>query len=108
VASVGSVDDLSEPATACLAANRRLVADHLPPEIHHHSPEATYLAWLDCRGADLGPDPVPFFKHRAKVLLFSGPAFGPGGEGFARLNFATDPGVLTEVLGRMRTAIATR
>lgn len=38
-------------------------------------------------------------------MLSDGPAFGPGGEGFARLNFATSRSILEEVLGRIRDAV---
>ena len=53
-------------------------------------PEATYLAWLDCRGLGLGDDPAAVFRDRGRVALSSGPNYGPeAGRGFARLNFAT-------------------
>lgn len=93
---------------AYLAANRdfaaRFVAEHMP-RIRHVAPEATYLAWLDCRELGLAPDPFRFFLERARVALSDGAAFGAGGEGFARLNFATSRAILTEVLQRMRTAL---
>jgi cystathionine beta-lyase len=69
-------------------------------------PEATYLAWLDCRGsAAAGRDPYTFFLERAKVALNDGVAFGPGGAGFVRLNFGCPRPLLTEALERMRTAL---
>ncbi|GAA2621680.1 aminotransferase class I/II-fold pyridoxal phosphate-dependent enzyme [Actinomadura fulvescens] len=91
-----------------LTRNRRLVADGLPSGIRHHVPEATYLAWLDCRKLGLGPDPSRFFLDHADVLLSQGPTFGPGGEGFTRLNFATSAPVLEEILTRVRTAVEHR
>ncbi|WP_018680182.1 MalY/PatB family protein [Actinokineospora enzanensis] len=90
---------------ATLAVNRRILLEGLPAEIGHHPPEATFLSWLDCRGLGVGADPAGFFEREAKVMLFSGPAFGPGGDGFVRLNFATDRGVLTEILHRIRGAV---
>jgi cystathionine beta-lyase len=69
-------------------------------------PEATYLAWLDCRGAGLpGGDPYTFFLERARVALNDGRTFGPGGEGFVRLNFACPRALLTEGLDRMARAL---
>jgi cystathionine beta-lyase len=69
-------------------------------------PEATYLAWLDCRGsAAAGPDPYTFFLERAKVALNDGVSFGPGGAGFVRLNYGCPRPLLTEALERMRTAL---
>lgn len=67
-------------------------------------PEATYLAWLDCR--DLGvDDPFGFFLEHARVALSDGRDFGAGGAGFVRLNFACPRAVLEEALSRMRAAI---
>ncbi|MFD6157176.1 MalY/PatB family protein [Nocardia sp. NPDC060256] len=88
-----------------LTGNRDFVAESLPPEIRFQRPEASYLAWLDCRALDLGQDPAAFFLEHAKVRLLPGPDFGPGGAGFARLNFATYRPVLEDMLGRMHTAV---
>ncbi|MFE5328248.1 MalY/PatB family protein [Embleya sp. NPDC056575] len=88
-----------------LDRNRRRLAAGLPEGIRHHSPEAGFLAWLDCRPLGLGDDPYVFFRDHARVLLFSGPSFGPEGSGFARLNFATSAGVLDEILNRMHAAL---
>ncbi|WP_405164067.1 aminotransferase class I/II-fold pyridoxal phosphate-dependent enzyme [Nocardia sp. NBC_01499] len=87
-----------------LIGNRDLVADALPPEIRFLRPAASYLAWLDCRGLELDQDPAAFFLEHAKVRLLSGPDFGPGGAGFARLNFATFRPVLEEMLSRVGNA----
>lgn len=86
-----------------LDRNRRLVADALPPGVRHHPPEATYLAWLDWRALALGDDPAATLLTRNGVMLSSGPDFGPGGQGYVRLNFATSEPILTEVLRRLRT-----
>lgn len=93
---------------AYLEANRdfvaRFVAERLPG-IRHATPEATYLAWLDCRALHLEPDPHRFFLGEARVALSDGAAFGAGGEGFVRLNFATSRAILTEVLERIGAAL---
>ena len=60
--------------------------------------------WLDLR--DLGPDPAARIRDEAGVLLSPGPEFGPGGEGFARLNFATSGPVLEEILRRLTKFIS--
>jgi cystathionine beta-lyase len=88
-----------------LDRNRRRLAERLPAGIGYRMPEATFLAWLDCRRLGLGDDPAGFFRDEAKVLFFSGPSFGPEGEGFLRLNFATYPRVLEQMLDRMDTAL---
>ena len=61
-------------------------------------PEATYLAWLDCRALDLGDDPSARFRERGRVALSEGPSFGEGGRGCVRLNFATSPEILREAV----------
>lgn len=89
---------------AGLDANRLLLRDLLAkhlPEVGYHIPEATYLAWLDCRALGLGDNPAVAFRERGRVALSPGPDFGSGGEGHARLNFATSPAILTEAVERM-------
>jgi cystathionine beta-lyase len=93
---------------AYLQANRELVAEFTAaqlPGIGHFPPEATYLAWLDCREIGLEPSPYQFFLSRAKVALSDGAAFGGPGRGFVRLNFATSRRILSEALGRMAEAL---
>ncbi|MBI2800410.1 MAG: putative C-S lyase [Gammaproteobacteria bacterium] len=96
---------------AKLRANRTRVAGFVAshwPTVRHAPPEATYLAWLDCRELRLGAEPFKFFLNRARVALSEGPAFGEAGRGFTRLNFATSPTILDEVLTRMEAALKAR
>jgi cystathionine beta-lyase len=102
-----------ERCVARLADNRRILGDWLAGEgaasgVHGYPPEATYLSWLDFRPAGLGADPAAWLLERARVMLSSGLSFGPGGPGFARLNFATSPGLLREILGRISAALGGR
>ena len=64
-------------------------------------PDATYLAWLDCPA--LGWATIPPRVPRRGVELSPGPAFGRHGVGCARLNFATSPGVLEQIVTAMAT-----
>lgn len=82
-----------------LDANRRTLAARLPKGIGYRIPEATYLAWLDFGR----PNAAAEVEQHAKVLLSGGEAFGPGGENYARLNFATEPAILDEILDRLST-----
>jgi cystathionine beta-lyase len=60
-----------------LDANRRILLDALTPlGVGLTAPDATYLAWLDCRDLGLPGDPAEFFLDRAKVMLSPGPRFG--------------------------------
>jgi cystathionine beta-lyase len=75
------------------------------PGVGYTPPEATYLAWLDCRQIDLGDDPAVRFRELG-VELSPGPQFGVEGNGFVRLNFATSPTILAETvaaMGRIRS-----
>lgn len=80
------------------------VADHLPG-VRVHRPEATTLAWLDCRAAEIPGNPHRFFLERACVAVNDGDTFGPGGEGCVRLNFGCPRVVLAEALDRMSEAL---
>ncbi|MBC5825973.1 MAG: aminotransferase class I/II-fold pyridoxal phosphate-dependent enzyme [Candidatus Eremiobacteraeota bacterium] len=87
-----------------LDENRRLLATLLArqlPQIGYGVPDATYLAWLDCRALDLGDDPAQAFIDRGKVALSHGPDFGAAGRGFTRFNFATTPEIISEAVSRM-------
>ncbi|MBE2295428.1 MAG: putative C-S lyase [Phycisphaerales bacterium] len=104
-------DDWLRELLVYLAANRDFVVDHINrhwPEIRTTVPEATYLAWLDCRDAGITGNPHHFFLERAEVALNDGAAFGPGGEGFVRLNFGCPRATLVEGLERMGAALASR
>jgi cystathionine beta-lyase len=76
------------------------------PGIKVHSPEGTYLLWLDCRGLNLGEDPFDFFLKNAKVGLNKGESFGKNGKEFVRLNFACSRGLLNKALDRMARSLA--
>ncbi len=92
-----------------LEGNRDFLARSLKkrmPGIKMTRMEATYLAWLDCRGAGIPQDPFEFFLKNCRVALMNGPEFGRGGEGFLRLNFACSRKILTEALDRMAEALA--
>ena len=94
-----------------LEANRDFLVEYLAaelPEIRCQAPEATYLAWLDCRALDLSPSPARFFYEHAQVALSEGANFGPGWEGFARLNFATSRSLLQRVLEQLTKAVRSR
>lgn len=91
-----------------LAANRDFAADYIAhhlPGVRATTSEATYLTWLDCREAGIPGNPHEFFLKNANVALNDGAAFGPGGEGFVRLNFGCSRTTLAEGLERMRVAL---
>lgn len=69
-------------------------------------PEGTTLVWIDFRDLHLSEDELEdFLVNRARVGLDMGKWFGPGGEGFARLNVACSRDTLEEGLERISQAL---
>lgn len=74
------------------------------PGVRVHRPDATYLAWLDCRDTAIADNPHAAF-HESGVETSDGGTFGPGGEGHVRLNFATSPAILADIVASMSRAL---
>jgi cysteine-S-conjugate beta-lyase len=109
----GACDGWLEELCAYLTANRNFLVEYVKREfdgIRVTVPEATYLSWLDCselvRSGRITGTPHEFFLKQARVALNEGKEFGPGGEGFVRLNFGCPRKTLEEALGRMKAALA--
>lgn len=78
-----------------------LLAEHLP-EARMRPLEATYLAWLDVRAYG-HEDAAATALETGRVRLGSGRDFGSDG-GHVRLNIATSPDRLTEIVRRLASA----
>jgi cystathionine beta-lyase len=91
-----------------LRGNRARVLEAVAamPGLATTAPEATYLAWIDCRPmmAARGIDEPAAFFEAAGVGLSDGRAFGA--PGFVRLNFGCPRAILDEALARMARALA--
>jgi cystathionine beta-lyase len=109
VAAYRDGDAWLEALLRYLEGNRDFLAREVErlPAVRMAAPEATYLAWLDCRDSGLA-DPYRFFLERAKIALTDGTTFGPGGQGFVRLNFGCPRPLLAEALARMTRAMTDR
>jgi cysteine-S-conjugate beta-lyase len=109
VAALRSARPWLDAAVAQIDANTRLLttllAEHLPGA-RYHRPQASFLAWIDCREMELGDDPAAEFLARGRVALSSGPDFGSAGLGFARLNIGTSPELMAEAVHRMAAAVS--
>ena len=69
-------------------------------------PEASFLVWLDCSALGLSQDELmDTFRKKAKVIPSNGASYGPGGEGFLRLNIGCPAAVLDEALSRIKQAL---
>ena len=77
------------------------------PGVRALRPDASFLVWLDCRGLGLSHERlVSLFVDEARLALNDGEMFGPGGEGFMRLNVGTSRSVLVEAMERLAVAVA--
>lgn len=76
---------------------------HLP-KIKMQRPQSTYLAWLNFSEYGYSQkELVDNMVKEAKLGLNDGSAFGAGGEGFMRLNFACPRSTIEEAMKRMKT-----
>lgn len=76
------------------------------PVIKPLRPQASFLVWLDCRQMKLPQkELVEFFVQKCGLALNDGTMFGPGGEGFMRLNVGTTRQILAESLRRIELAL---
>jgi len=77
------------------------------PEIITVRPEATYMIWLDCRKFGMtGRELQDFFVNRAGVGMNEGSTFGPGGEGFMRMNVASTRQTVIRALEQIEKAVS--
>lgn len=69
-------------------------------------PEATYMIWLDCRQMGMSPEELNrFFIDEAATGLSEGSMFGPGGEGFMRMNIACPFETVKKAINNIRNAL---
>jgi cysteine-S-conjugate beta-lyase len=108
------LDEVLDGLRANRATLERALAEHAPSIVWRPG-EATFLAWLDCRGTSaadpesrpdagyigLSTGPAKVFLERARVGLSAGEAFGTGGENHVRFNLGTRPDVIEEAVRRM-------
>lgn len=76
------------------------------PQIKALRPQASFLVWLDCRALKLThKELVHLFVDEAHLALNDGEMFGPGGEGFMRMNVASSRSVLKTALEQLKVAV---
>jgi cysteine-S-conjugate beta-lyase len=77
------------------------------PEIIPVQPEATYMIWLDCRKFGMtGKELRNFFIKEAGTGMNEGSTFGPGGEGFMRMNVGTTHQIVMRAMEQIEKAVA--
>lgn len=109
VAAFREGEEWRQQMLAYVEDNVRFVEDYCRehiPTVKPLRPEASFLVWLDCRGLGLSHDAlVDLFVKRAHLALNDGEMFGPGGEGFMRMNVGTPRSVLRTALDSLAKAI---
>lgn len=92
-----------------LQTNVDYVADFLKtniPQITFQKPEATYLLWLNCKSLNLDAEALnKMFIEEAALGLNAGFIFGPGGDGYMRMNVACPKSVLEKAMPQLNSAI---
>jgi len=80
---------------------KKFLADKMP-EISVSPVEATYMLWLDFRKLGIeAPELKRLLIEKAGLGFVEGPIFGPGGEGFQRMNVACPRATLEMALERI-------
>lgn len=72
------------------------------PEVKIIEPEGTYLLWIDFRAWQMPQNELMDFFKKGGVKLNSGSNYGKPGQGFVRMNIATQTSVLEEALRRIK------
>lgn len=99
-----------ERLLAYLDENRSLVHEFINQRLPGFSmakPEATYLAWINCKHSHI-EQPQEFFLEEAKVAVNPGTWFGEDGEGYVRLNFGCPRDHLLKGLHRIEKSLSNR
>lgn len=109
-AAYTSGDQWLDELLSYIDGNIEFTVDYLGkmiPEIIPSATEATYMIWLDCRKLGMkGSELMSFFVNRAGIGMNEGSSFGPGGEGFMRMNVATTRAVLKRALENIERAVS--
>ncbi|WP_026694646.1 MalY/PatB family protein [Peribacillus kribbensis] len=95
--------------TGYIQENAIAAMEFIKNEIPHVScmaPQASFLLWIDCRDLHMSDTALQkLLIEKGQLALDPGTKFGPGGEGFIRMNIGCPRGTLTEGLNRLKTAL---
>lgn len=92
-----------------VSKNSALLADLLAkyiPAAKYQRPQGTYLAWIDLTDVTDRDHLGKWLITNAKVTVTDGAACGAVGRGHIRLNLATTPEILTEIVIRIGSALS--
>lgn len=109
VAAYREGEEWRKQLIAYLEDNIRFVEEYCSkhiPGVRPVRPQASFLVWLDCR--DLGLDHeglLKLFIDKAHLALNDGEMFGPGGEGFMRMNVGSPRAYVEQGLKQLAEAV---
>lgn len=93
-----------------LKENTKIATDFIEkelPQLTVIEPDGTYLIWIDCRKLGLTDEEIKDkLIKKGKIGLEPGPKYGPGGEGFVRMNLACPQETLEDGLARLKKAFS--
>lgn len=69
------------------------------------APQGTYLAWIDLADSGLGPSPATTLLERGKIAVHDGAKFCSSTASCIRVNFATSPEILDQLIDRMASVV---
>ena len=105
-------DEWMDAVVEYVQGNRDFLADGIRtriPELKCHPQEGTYLMWVDFRGLGLPQKELEKrLVEKGGLALSSGTAFGAQGEGWFRVNLATQRANVERTLSHLREAIQGR
>ncbi len=93
-----------DKVTAQLLINRDHLAERIErdlPGVAMTLPQATYLAWIDFSGTALAERPSETLLERGRIAVHDGEKFCATAASCVRVNFATSPNILDELIDRM-------
>ncbi|MEG0517547.1 MAG: PatB family C-S lyase [Bacteroidales bacterium] len=79
--------------------------DHFGDLVCPMHPQSSFLVWLDCRELAKRCSVSDLFLNKAGLALNDGATFGPGGEGYMRLNVGCGREVLEQALENLKKSI---
>lgn len=76
------------------------------PDVSFIEPEGTYQIWLDFRKLGLNDEALTrFLVDEAGLAMNAGHTYGPGGEGFMRMNIASPRSMLMKGMEQLKIAV---
>lgn len=99
------LDELLEYLKGNVSLVKEFIGAELPA-LDMMEPEGGYLIWIDCRRTGLSDEEIrERLLGRGRLALNFGNSYGPGGEGFIRMNIACPRETVREGLERLKQAM---